>query len=264
VCADVREDGPWWFAVATVAAAQLLVRAQGSVLMVDTNDNSEFACSLAVDTATRDELAYTIADVIGFWGEVFVARDGAVSTIEQAIALVTEQLRVMVTSAKWPRTAAGEPKNRSKVCFKALLDGKVAPLHPPSLIVRGAGTVTPVRYRLQADFFPLQCAKCHYVLLDCHCAQYAAEGAKRREERMERDAERIRGRGRTTAGGGSSTDPPPPSQAERMAVRRAQMEVIARCKAQGICVFWTTGKCTHAPCRDKHEVRASQPTPHSR
>jgi hypothetical protein len=261
--ADVRPDGPWWYAVQTVAGALLLVRTQGSALMVDTTEGGEHACSITIDSYTRDEIAITIADSNGFWGELFIGRSRAVASPEEAVAILTEQLRVLVTSAKWPRVEPGQPKNETKICFKALLQPGVEPLHPPMLVARPpVGLAIPMRYRLQADYFPLVCGKCHFPLESCKCAHYAAQSAERRDTRISRNNERragaAGGRGKG-AGRGESSTAPRKTAAEKIQERREKQYILDRCKAQHICPFFNVGSCYHgADCKNKHE--ASGPT----
>jgi len=284
--ADMREDGPWWIGFVSVPAAETLIKWHGTALVVDLPGGMHFhetTCKMAVDHDSRDEQAYTMAETGGFWGEMYLSRELVYMKVEDLVIIIVAQLRVLITQAKWPRVSAGEAKNHTKVCFKALLDPSQEPRHPPQLIVRNGVYAVPVRYRLQAEQFPDRCGRCHFLLAACVCALHAAANAAKKELRQSRAAEAReatvrraaegggkgagkgkgaskgagkgggKGKGKGAGRGEASGSVNLLTDAERLKAHRERRDLVRRCGEQGICVFNLTKSCAWGlQCLNSH------------
>jgi hypothetical protein len=261
VAADAdRDDGPWWYACATMAEATAFMMANGDLLMVDNEDGGGTGCRVAIDTKTKDDQAFAIADEEGYWLEIYIGKDGALNSVDIAADIVVDQMKVMVTQSKFPRAKDGLPTNKTKICLKAIPINGVEVEHPMTLKVTVGKYTTPLRYRVQEGFFPGRCARCHRLESGCACDSIKANNAAQRERRMnyKMDRKAAKDRKATERGAPSGTLKDP---AERLRERRVFTKMSTKAVEQGKCRFYIMGTCHFGDnCRGgKHEVSTRQP-----
>ena len=138
ICSDTP-TGPHHFKYQGKDTASIILGEWGRVLVVDKTDGEEVACRLSVRTTLRDAGAYTMAAAAGFWGEIFTSKE-IVVTRAQGEILLSNQLGVMVTRCKWPRSKPGEPPKRHKMVFQAMPD-------PSAPATSNLPAVAPQRWR---------------------------------------------------------------------------------------------------------------------
>lgn len=239
-----RKGGPWWIAFTWNGAALAFVGGTEATLYIDMPGGETGEVHCFVDTFTKDVKAQALTEALGLWIEVFNGKSELIATPEEGAALINVQCNLMVGAAKWARTRPGCPPDHTKLCIKATEYPDSVALHPPLIYVQKGAYIQGLRYRVQADYFPLNCGECHRTTEACVCAQakammdkrYADRAAHALAKKTARNAER-------NASEGSGSAQHTGTKAERVGRLRYYNSIRAKCLKQGCCLHYQTGTC---------------------
>jgi len=246
--------GPWFFAFENQWIAMKIASAADGKLIVDTADSS-LVCNLTSLKTSKDEGAHRLFEASGFWMELYVPKDmiGHINP-RSAAELITNQMKVVVTKCKWPSSMPGQPPRRNKFIVKAAAHPTKVMSTPATIQHRKLDQVlmTPMRYRIDPQKFPLLCIQCHQPAGEaCLCAQAKASRAFAQQRRAERS---IAAQHAKATAGPSVTHS---DIAAKLAKRRERAAKVAKCKLQGKCIFFNEPQgCNHggSSCKEgKHE-----------
>lgn len=268
---DSLPEGPFYFRLHDNSAVRLVVGELLKILPVDGPDNTEHLLGVSLCSSKKDATAYALFEAEGFWGEVYVGKSVPVYSRAHAAQLVSEQLKVMVSSCKYSKAKSGMPQNKTKLCFKAVCEPNSEVKLPPTLKVKQGPYTYPVRYRVDQTYFPNNCKNCHQVGEEnCLClkvkeskaffATARANAASEYKSKMSKKAAQLSGS--SGGGGGTSSASGPPDKAV-LEKQRARKKRLAEAAAAGKCVNFVMGRCSWADgaCPfGKHEVRSSKST----
>jgi len=251
---DAIPVGPWFYAFEDIGIAMKIASAAQGKLIVDTADSS-LVCNLTTLKTSKDEGAHRLFEASGFWMELYVPKDmiGHINP-RSAAELITNQMKVVVTKCKWPSSMPGQPPRRNKFIVKAAAHPTKVMSTPATIQHRKLDQVlmTPMRYRIDPQKFPLLCIQCHQPAGEaCLCAQAKASRAFAQQRRAERS---IAAQHAKATAGPSVTHS---DIAAKLAKRRERAAKVAKCKLQGKCIFFNEPQgCNHggSSCKEgKHE-----------
>ena len=166
---------------------------------------------------------------------------------------------------KYPHDSHTKLPKLDKISFSGIaIPGQEIQL-PPLLVYRGANKTVHLRYRVQKEYFPNNCNKCHGKIKpdqDCViCARSVEinEHKKRQRERAQQAAaqEKKHGKAKASAAGDSSHQGRPVPTVDKIQRQRERKKVVDQAKKQGVCEFFALGGCRNAAqeCRHgKHTV----------
>jgi len=198
------KQGPHFFAFDTPSTIKIILGESEGKLFVDVGDN-EVAFKMFHAREVRDTSAHTLFAAGGFWMELYTKKSELIKTKEHGARLVKDQLKVMVSKAKWPR-ADGAP-DRSRLLLQASLyphENASDKRLPIQVYIHLQDIDHPFNYRVQADAFPGLCGYCHQPKeQECVCEKNksiknyekkAREGGKlKANERAQRNKQAMQG-----------------------------------------------------------------------
>jgi len=171
------KGGPHFYGFESPSTVIVIVSELGGKLPVDIGDE-EVICNIFHSKEVRDTQALTLFAAGGFWMELYTKKSESISTTEQGARLVSEQLGVMISKAKWPRSLGAKDKSRLLIQASLLPHEKASEKKLPVQIyyTKGGSVYTePFNYRVQADAFPHLCNYCHQPkeTTECVCDKSA-------------------------------------------------------------------------------------------
>lgn len=179
-------EGPWYFGFDNLRAARSVVdEVSGTLDITASADDSDHIVSLSVTTSNQDASAAALTEVAGCWLELCMGRSELITSREQGVQLVTEQLGVKVTRCKWPQPVSGVP-DRSRLCMNIIPS---TGFHlPPVVMVHNPknGTYAGVRYRMpECKFTKGTCRKCHAKECLCEAHRKVLDRKKQAREAVQ-------------------------------------------------------------------------------
>ena len=238
---DSLQKGPHYYKFADKETVRTIV-SEYPTMVVENKDGTDFICRLSLLKSTKNQGAYSLASATGFWGEVYNHKEQVIKSPEAAEKIIADSLGVMVTKCKYPKTGTGGIPNMSKFVFNANLvpgDDKDKKILPAVLLVQqGGGRAKPVTYRVQQNYFPGLCNRCHQKRdPDLPCDVCKRDKEILAHAKVMRDAAAAANEKR------QQKEPSKETTAEKLTRQREHKMKMKKCREQQVCIFFATGYC---------------------
>jgi len=155
------KQGPHFYAFDKPSTIKIILGKTEGKLYVDIGEE-EIPFRMFHARETRDSSAHTLFAAGGFWMELYTKKSELIKTKEHGARMIKDQLNVMVSKAKWPRTD-GAP-DRSRLLLQASLyphENATDKRLPVQVYIHLQDIDHPFNYRVQTDAFPGLCGYCH-------------------------------------------------------------------------------------------------------